>query len=184
MRTLESSLAEHIETMNTVEQLATPIKQAMSLIEACFKNGSSLFACGNGGSASDAQHFASELSGRFEQTRPGYPAIALTTDSSALTAIANDFGFDRIFARQLESLGREGDVLVVISTSGNSANMTEVVRQAKKQKISTIALVGRDGGELAPLADVSIVVPAQRTSRIQEAHIFILHYLCEIFEPA
>lgn len=184
MRSLESSITEHLDTMKMVSELEAPIKQAMNLIDETFKNGNSLFACGNGGSASDAQHFASELSGRFEQNRPGFPAIALTTDSSALTAIANDYGFDRIFARQLESLGRAGDVLVVMSTSGNSSNMSETVRQAKKQNIKTIALVGRDGGELAPLADISIVVPAQRTSRIQEAHIFILHYLCEIFEPA
>ena len=138
--------------------------------------------CGNGGSASDAQHFASELTGRFEKDRAGYAAFALTTDSSALTAIGNDYGFDRVFARQLESVGHANDVLMVISTSGNSKNLLETVNQAKKQNIKTIALVGRDGGALKELTDCAIVVPGERTSRIQEAHIFILHYICQAFE--
>ncbi|MDH5544462.1 MAG: SIS domain-containing protein [Gammaproteobacteria bacterium] len=183
MQSFQNSLTEHLDTFNVLHELASPAEQAARVIAATFKMGNSLFVCGNGGSAADAQHFASELSGRFEKTRPGYPAIALTTDSSALTAIANDFGYERIFARQLESLGRQNDLLLVISTSGNSANLREAVHQAKSQKIATIGLLGRDGGELAPIVDLPVIVPGERTSRIQEAHIFLLHYFCEIFEP-
>jgi D-sedoheptulose 7-phosphate isomerase len=179
---LSAALEEHQAVMSQLNQLEQPLQAAVDAMSDSFASGGTVYACGNGGSASDAQHFAAELTGRFEQTRLGYPAIALTTDTSALTAIANDFGFDRIFARQLESLGRKGDVVILISTSGNSSNLMETCRQAKSQGITTIGLVGRDGGELAQAVDVPIIVPGQRTSRIQEAHIFILHFLCEAFE--
>jgi len=179
---LEKALEQHQAVMSTLVELHEPIAKSVQMMDRCFANGGTVYVCGNGGSASDAQHFAAELTGRFEQTRRGYPAVALTTDTSALTAIANDFGFDRIFARQLESLGHKGDVVILISTSGNSSNLMETCRQAQSQGIATIGLLGRDGGELAKAVDVPLVVPGQRTSRIQEAHIFLLHYLCEAFE--
>ncbi len=179
---LQAAINEHITALKQVESLLTPINQAIEMLQVCFQAGKKVLVCGNGGSASDAQHFASEFTGRFEKNRPGYPAFALTTDSSALTAIANDYGFDQIFARQVESVGCAGDVLLVISTSGNSNNLLEVVRQASQQNINTIGLLGRDGGELKNLVDAPIVVVAQRTSRIQEAHIFILHFICQAFE--
>lgn len=183
-KTLSAALLEHRKTMEAVAGLDVVIDQAADTLKICFDSGRTVFVCGNGGSASDAQHFAAELTGRFERDRAGFPAIALTTDTSAITAIGNDYGFDRIFARQLESLGRQGDVLIVISTSGNSSNLLETVKQAKGQNIETIGLLGRHGGELAKVVDLAITVPGERTSRIQEAHIFILHHLCEAFEPA
>lgn len=179
---LDVALNEHQTVISSLSSLESEIKTAVEMMTACFANGGTVYVCGNGGSASDAQHFAAELTGRFEKTRKGYPAVALTTDTSALTAIANDFGFDRIFARQLESLGRESDLLFLISTSGNSSNLLETCRQAKAQGIKTIGLLGRDGGELKQFVDLALVVHGERTSRVQEAHIFLLHFLCEAFE--
>lgn len=179
---LRSAIEEHTDVLSNVINLGTTIDQAISLIDDAFRRKNKVLSCGNGGSASDSQHFASELTGRFEKDRKGFPAFSLTTDTSALTAIGNDYGFDRVFARQVESVGHEGDVLLVISTSGNSANLIETVSQAKKQNISVIGLLGRDGGKLKSLVDVPIVVEGHRTSRIQEAHIFVLHYICQFFE--
>jgi len=179
---LRSAIDEHVNVIAQLELLLKPIEDAIALINTAFKQQKKLLACGNGGSASDAQHFASELTGRFEMDRKGYPAFSLTTDTSALTAIGNDYGFTRVFARQVESIGQEDDVLLVISTSGNSENLLETVVQAKKQKIKTIGLLGRDGGELGKLVDIAIIVNGDRTSRIQEAHIFILHFFCQYFE--
>ncbi|MDH5256792.1 MAG: SIS domain-containing protein [Gammaproteobacteria bacterium] len=179
---LRTAIAEHVEVLNQLEILLEPIQKATAFIDTAFKQNKKVMACGNGGSASDAQHFASELTGRFEMDRRGYPAFSLTTDTSALTAIGNDYGFNRVFARQLESIGQENDVLLVISTSGNSENLLETVSQAKKQNIKTIGLLGRDGGKLGQLVDVPIIVNGSRTSRIQEAHIFILHFICQYFE--
>ncbi len=181
--TLEAALEQHRQAMAAVAAQAGAIAEAGARLQAVLAAGGTVYVCGNGGSAADAQHFAAELTGRYERDRPGYPAVALTTDSSALTAIANDYGFERIFARQLESLGRSGDLLVVISTSGNSPNLLEACRQARRQGIATIGLLGRDGGALAEAVDNAIVIAAERTSRIQEAHIFVLHQLCEPFEP-
>jgi len=181
-QSLNQAIAEHVDTLNLVMNLDAPIQQTIKLIQAALASGNKLMVCGNGGSASDSQHFASELTGRFEKDRKGYAAFSLTTDTSALTAIGNDYGFNRLFARQIESIGHEDDILVVISTSGNSENLLEAVSQAKSQNIKTIALTGRDGGKLKSEADVSIVVPGERTSRIQEAHIFILHFICQAFE--
>ena len=183
MQSLTDAIAENIESSQRLSVLEPTILAAAKKIRQTFQGGNRLFVCGNGGSAADAQHFASELTGRFEKHRPGFPAFALTNDTSAMTAIANDYGYESIFARQLGSLGSKGDVLLVISTSGNSPNLIEAVRQAREQGITTIGLLGRDGGALALQVDISVVVPGVRTSRIQESHIFILHYLCEIFEP-
>jgi len=179
---LRSAIAEHVDVLQQVNGLLAPIEKAVLLIDAAFKLNNKVLSCGNGGSASDSQHFASELTGRFEMDRKGYPAFSLATDTSALTAIGNDYGFNRVFARQLESIGQKNDVLLVISTSGNSENLLETVSQAKKHGIKTIGLLGRDGGELAKVVDVAIVVKGNRTSRIQEAHIFILHFICQHFE--
>ncbi len=179
---LRSAINEHIAVLQQIESLCHPIQEVIELIDAAFKQKKKVMSCGNGGSASDSQHFASELTGRFEMDRKGYPAFSLTTDTSALTAIGNDYGFNRVFARQVESIGHEGDVLLVISTSGNSANLIETVSQAKKQNIKTIGLLGRDGGKLGQLVDVPIIVSGERTSRIQEAHIFVLHFICQYFE--
>jgi D-sedoheptulose 7-phosphate isomerase len=138
--------------------------------------------CGNGGSAADAQHLASELTGRFVADRRPLAAMALSTDSSALTSIANDYAFDQVFERQLRGLGRAGDVLIAISTSGNSANVVRAVAAARELRIDTIGLLGRDGGMLRPLCDIALVVPSETTARIQEVHIFLGHTLCAMVE--
>ena len=139
---------------------------------------------GNGGSAADAQHFAAELVGRFERDCPGMAAVALTTDACVLTSVANDYGFERIFARQVEALGRAGDVAVAISTSGGSANVIEAVREAVSRGLHTVALTGRDGGALGGMVQVHINVPHDTTCRIQEVHMTLLHAICEIVERA
>lgn len=180
---LEQKLTEHIAVFQQLNAIQADIFQAASLVSDACKNGHTVFACGNGGSAADAQHFAAELTGRYVTDRQSYAGIALTTDTSALTAIANDYGYDRVFARQLEGLGRNGDVLVAISTSGNSKNVIEAVNTAKTKGIKTIGLLGHHGGQLNALTDISIVVPSTTTARIQEAHIFILHAFCEPLEP-
>ena len=158
------------------------IVEAAVLIGDCLAAGGKLLLFGNGGSAADAQHLAAEFVGRFVVERPGLPAIALTTDSSILTAVANDYGFERVFARQIEALGRPGDVAIGISTSGNSPNVIEAVNKAKKQNLKTIGLSGKDGGLLARASNVSVTVPAANTARIQECHIAIGHIWCELVE--
>lgn len=177
-----AAIAEHQATINQLAALEPALLAAVGMMRASFAQGGTIYVCGNGGSAADAQHFAAELTGRFERDRRGYASVALTTDTSALTAIGNDYGFDHIFSRQLESLARKGDVLVAISTSGNSSNVLAAVEKAKQMGIGTVGLLGRDGGALAKHVDVPLVVPGARTSRIQEAHIFILHCLCEPYE--
>lgn len=141
-----------------------------------------LFIAGNGGSAADAQHFAAELVGRFQANRRALACIALSTDTSNLTAIGNDFGFSAVFARQIEALGQPGDSFIGISTSGNSENIIAAVRQAKQQGMTTIGLLGRDGGALVSLVDHAVVIPDATTARIQEAHIFVLHYWADLIE--
>jgi len=177
-----SAIQDHVDTIQKLISNKDAVYDAIQAMQTAFKQGSKVFACGNGGSASDAQHFTSELTGRFEKERLGYPAIALTMDAMAITAIANDYGFERVFARQIESLGKSGDVLFLISTSGNSENLLFAVSQAKKQNIKTIGMLGRDGGELRNQVDCAIIVNSNRTSRIQEAHIFLLHFICQAFE--
>jgi D-sedoheptulose 7-phosphate isomerase len=156
--------------------------ESVSRMSRVLAYGGRIFVCGNGGSAADAQHFASELTGRFEKDRRGYAAIALTTDSSALTAIGNDFGFEFVFSRQLEALSRRGDLLLAISTSGNSVNVVQAVNYAHNHELHSIGLLGRDGGKIAGMVDLPLIVPVQSTARIQEAHIFILHLLCKLLE--
>jgi D-sedoheptulose 7-phosphate isomerase len=168
--------------LKVVGNCGRQIVEAALLIRDCLAAGRKLLLFGNGGSAADAQHLAAEFVGRFVVERPGLAAIALTTDSSILTAVANDYGFERVFARQIEALAQPGDVVIGISTSGNSANVLEAMNQAANQKLKTMALSGKDGGLLASASDVSVTVPAANTARIQECHIAIGHIWCELVE--
>ena len=164
------------------EVLSKPIADAVSAIVGCITAGGKVLACGNGGSASDAQHFAAQFVGRFERERPGLAAISLSTDTSILTAIGNDYDFNAIFAKQVQALGNPGDVLLAISTSGNSANMLAAVEAARAKELTVIALTGRQGGKMRGLlteTDVHICVPHERTARIQEVHILALHCICD-----
>ena len=164
------------------EILSKPIADAVSALVGCITGGGKVLACGNGGSASDAQHFAAEFVGRFERERPELGAIALTTDSSILTAIANDYDFERVFAKQVRGLGQAGDVLLAISTSGNSANVLAAIEAAHEREMTVVALTGRGGGKMGQAlreTDVHICVPHERTARIQEVHILAIHCLCD-----
>lgn len=179
---IHQAIAGHRQALELLPPLAPAIEACAQKMAAVFAAGGKLLICGNGGSAADAQHLASELTGRFELDRPGFPAFALTTDSSALTAIGNDYGFERLFARQVESVAASGDLLITISTSGHSANLLAAVAAAQAKGVHTVALSGRDGGSLAQAVDLAITVPAERTSRIQEMHLLIVHLLCELLE--
>ena len=164
------------------EILSKPIADAVSALVGCITGGGKVLACGNGGSAGDAQHFAAEFVGRFERERPGLAAIALTTDTSILTAVANDYSFDVIFAKQVQALGAPGDVLLAITTSANSANVVAAVEAARAKDMTVIALTGHKGGKLREMlqeTDVMICVPHERTARIQEVHLLVLHCLCD-----
>jgi len=167
------------------ETLPATIAAAGTALAEALRGGHKALACGNGGSAADAQHFAAEIVGRFERERPGMPAIALTTDTSALTAIANDYDFDRVFSKQVEALGAKGDVLLAISTSGNSKNVIEAVKAAHSKGLTVIALTGRDGGALGKMllpGDFHVNVAHPRTMRIQEMHLTVVHCLCEVVD--
>ena len=158
------------------------VDSAGDIFTQCYQSGGKALFCGNGGSAADAQHLAAEFVGRYQYDRPSIPAIALTVDTSALTAIANDYGYDAVFARQLSGLAVGGDVLIAISTSGNSASVLEAVKTAKTMGVKTIGLTGQGGGKLASLCDVSICVPSEQANHIQEMHIAVGHYLCGLVE--
>lgn len=178
-RIFRESIRVKEETFKTNDE---KIVQAIeSILESFRRNGKILFF-GNGGSAADSQHIAAEFIGRFKKERRALPAIALTTDTSILTALGNDYGFDVIFARQIEGLGNRGDVAFGISTSGNSKNVIEGIKQAKKMGLKTISLTGCGGGKVARLTDISIIVPSMETARIQESHICIAHAICELAE--
>ena len=157
----------------------TELQQMADICREAIRNGHKILFCGNGGSAADSQHLAAEFVGRFVKERQGLPAIALTTDTSILTAVGNDYGYDEVFRRQVEALGREGDVLVGISTSGNSANVVKAFKQAKEQGLNVLALTGPKESKMSALADVTLRVPAQVTARVQECHIMIGHMICE-----
>ena len=164
------------------EILAKPIADAVNALVGCITAGGKVLACGNGGSAADAQHFAAEFVGRFERERPGLAAIALTTDSSILTAIGNDYDFNAIFSKQVQALGAPGDVLLCFTTSGNSANVLAAVEAAHAKEMTVVALTGRGGGQMREAlteTDVHICVPHERTARIQEVHLLTLHCLCD-----
>jgi len=158
------------------------IKGIADLIIECLKKGGKVILCGNGGSAADAQHIAAEFIGRFKRDRTALAAISLTTNSSVLTSLANDYGYDVVFSKQVEALAQKNDILIGISTSGKAKNVALALKQAKKSNIKTVALTGGDGGDLAKLADVSFIVPSAITARIQEAHITVGHIICELVE--
>ena len=184
---LEGRVATHFAASAELKRvaaqaLAAPIARAAALMVAALSAGGKILACGNGGSAADAQHFAAELVNRFETERPPLAAVALTTDTSTLTSIANDYAYEQVFEKPLRAIGRKGDVLLAISTSGNSASVLAAVRAARELGIATVALSGRGGGRLAALLwpqDVHICVPHQNTARIQEVHLLTLHCLCD-----
>jgi len=185
--TLEQRVAEHFNDSATLKlaaakKLAAPIARATTLMADALRAGGKVLACGNGGSAADAQHFAAELLNRFEIERAPLAAIALTTDSSTLTSIANDYAYEQVFSKQVRGLGRRGDALLAISTSGNSRNVIEAMQAAHELGVHVVALTGAGGGKMAALIspeDVHICVPHKRTSRIQEVHLLVLHCLCD-----
>jgi len=177
-----------LESISVKEELLrsgiSAIIQITEVVKECLKKGGKVMVFGNGGSASDSQHIAAELVGRFKKERTAMPAIALTVNTSVITSIANDYSYDVIFSRQIEALGQKNDVAIGISTSGKAKNVATGIRQAKKMGIKTVALTGGDGGDLAKLADVSLLVPSSVTARVQEAHITIGHIICELVEES
>ncbi|MDD5240720.1 MAG: D-sedoheptulose 7-phosphate isomerase [Sulfuricella sp.] len=180
---IHRNIAEHIQTIELVRgSLIGATQRIGHLVSQSLSSGGTLFWCGNGGSAADSQHLAAELVGRFKKNRRPLRSVALTTDTSVLTCVANDYSYEDIFARQLEALGRSGDVLLAISTSGNSENVIRAIKTAKSMGITTIAWLGKDGGSCKDLADHALVIPSDSTARIQEAHILIGHILCELVE--
>jgi D-sedoheptulose 7-phosphate isomerase len=183
---VKEHFAESVATKQAATELLAPaIARAGQLMAQSLLDDGKIFSCGNGGSAADSQHFAAELLNRFEMERPGLPAIALTTDSSTLTSIANDYAYEDIFAKQITALGRDNDVLLAISTSGNSENVNRAIDAAHERAVNVVALSGRDGGRMALLLsddDVEIRVPAERTARIQEVHLVVLHCLCDLID--
>ncbi|MEY2545211.1 MAG: D-sedoheptulose 7-phosphate isomerase [Verrucomicrobiota bacterium] len=180
---LRNALDAGAATLKSLREIEAQVAKAAELIANCLTSGNKVLACGNGGSAADCADFCTELACRFVQDRQPYPALNLSQGGSLLTATGNDYGFDEIFARQVRAFGRPNDVLVAISTSGKSANIRRALEEARALKLKTIALLGRDGGECASIADVDLVVKGEATARIQEAHKFLLHVLCEICEP-
>jgi D-sedoheptulose 7-phosphate isomerase len=177
VRVLKDAAAAH----ERMTESAAVVAEAAGVIAAALKQGRTVFAFGNGGSAADAQHFTAELVGKYERERKPWPAIALTTDSSAMTSVANDFGFDKVFARQIEALGRPGDIAIGITTSGSSPNVLRGLEAAKERGLVTIALTGR-GGRAGPIAAHHVAVNEERTSRVQEVHATVLHVFCELVE--
>jgi phosphoheptose isomerase len=181
---LKSAIGAATKSLQSVADLESQIAQAAELVSSCLTNGGKVLACGNGGSAADAADFCTELACRFIEDRRPYPAMNLSQGGSLLTATGNDYGFDEIFARQVRAFGNPGDVLIAITTSGQSKNIKRVIEEARDRKLKTIALLGRDGGSTAGLADVDVIVEGDSTARIQETHKFILHVICEICEAS
>ena len=183
MASLTAGLRELADTATrTADAMADDIGRAAEMVRRTVRRGGTLFFCGNGGSAADAQHLATEYVVRYARERRAYPAVALTTDTSLLTAAGNDYGFEHVFARQVEALARPGDLLIVHSTSGNSPNVLRAVEAARGRGVSTLALSARDGGRLRELVDHCVIVPTERTDRAQEIHLCIGHLICELVE--
>ena len=179
---LKNAVAAAEETLRSLLHLDAKLAKAADLIEQCLRGGNKLLVCGNGGSAADASHFATEFVVRFMKDRPAYPAICLTGDGGLLTAAGNDYGFDEIFARQVAAFGLPGDLLICLTTSGKSRNVERALQEAKARKLKTIAFLGRDGGSTIGMADLDLLVRGDLTARIQEAHQLLLHVLCETVE--
>lgn len=184
MSIFTDELKAHLEVANSVISIDEAVMSLANLALQTLKNGNKILICGNGGSAADAQHFAAELTGRYKSERISLPAIALTTDTSAITAIGNDYGYDEVFARQLSGVGNSGDLLIGISTSGNSTNILKALQIAKQKGIKTAGLSGKGGGEMNSLCDINVVVPSNDTARIQEMHILIIHTICAAIDGA
>jgi len=182
MENLLNCINEHIKVAEKTKKILPLIKKVGEICVKSLKNGNKIIICGNGGSAADAQHIAAELSGRFKKERKALAGIALTTDTSALTAIGNDYGFEYIFSRQVEAIGRKDDVLIAISTSGNSKNVIKAIESAREIGMRVITLIGKDGGEMRNLGDVNIIIPSDNTPRIQEMHIMIGHMICNFID--
>ena len=179
---LQRAIAESVETLKSLTSLERQLNEAIEAVAECLAQGHKLLICGNGGSAADAAHLATEFVVRFVSDRPAYPAICLSNDGGALTAAGNDYGFDEVFARQVAAFGRATDVLICLTTSGNSRNIQRALAEAKGRGLKSIALLGRDGGATRGVADIELVVQGQSTARIQEAHMLLLHVLCEAVE--
>ncbi|RLA27631.1 MAG: phosphoheptose isomerase [Gammaproteobacteria bacterium] len=183
---IQEHFAESIAVKQaSAEQIVQSIAKAGQLMSQSLLDDGKILSCGNGGSAGDAQHFSAELLNRFEMERPGLPGMALTTDSSTITAIANDYSYEEIFAKQVRALGRKNDILLAISTSGNSENVSRAIVAAHEREMQVVVLSGRDGGRMADLledGDIEIRVPATRTARIQEVHLVVLHCLCDLID--
>lgn len=175
---------ESIETERHVHSLASKIAESAKIMIHSLKGGNKILICGNGGSASQSQHFAGELVGRFEAERVALPCISLTTDTSIITAMSNDYGFNFAFERQIKAIGKKSDVLIAISTSGNSENIIRAVEQAKLDEIKVITLLGRDGGKMKENGDINIIIPGTNTARIQESHLLILHIFAKLIEDS
>ena len=186
IKLIEQAFAESIKTkQDALAVIASPMSDAALLMTSALVSGNKILTCGNGGSAADAQHFSSELINRYERERQPLPAIALTTDSSTLTSIANDYDYDLIFSKQIRALGQTNDILFAITTSGSSANLIQAIHAAHEREVKVVALTGRDGGEVGALMhtnDIAIRVPGPSTARIQEVHLVVLHCLCQLID--
>lgn len=182
-REIKDHLESHLRVINAIELELTPlIAELATLLVDTFSHGGKLFVMGNGGSAADAQHFAAEIVGRFKMERKALPAIALSTDTSIITAIGNDYGFEKIFSRQIEALAEPGDIALGISTSGNSPNVLQALKLAREKGCRTVGLLGKDGGVIRSACDIALVVASADTPRVQEGHITIIHILCDLLE--
>ena len=179
---LNRTINDSVRTLKSLKDVEPQLSRAADLIDQCLRAGNKLLVCGNGGSAADASHFATELVVRFANDRTALPAICLASDSGILTAAGNDYGFDEIFARQVAAFGVPGDVLICLTTSGKSKNLIRALEEAKARKLKTIAFLGRDGGSTIGIADLDLLVKSDSTARVQEAHQLLLHVLCEVIE--
>ena len=179
---LNRAIDDLVRTLESLKNLEPEVTRATGLIEECLRAGNKLLVCGNGGSATDASHFATEFVVRFAKDRRAFPAICLAGDAGILTAAGNDYGFDEIFARQVAAFGAQGDVLICLTTSGKSKNVVRALQEAKARQMKTIAFLGRDGGSTVGIADLDLLVKSDSTARVQEAHQLLLHVLCELIE--
>ena len=182
--TFEKALSDTVKTLGALAQIRPSIDAAGELVLGTLRAGGRLLICGNGGSAAEAAHFATELGGRYQGTRRSLPAIALSSDGSLVTCIGNDFGFEQVFSRQISGLAKPGDLVVVLTSSGNSGNIVDALQEAKRLGLKSIAFLGRGGGKAKGLATCELLVPGDRGASAQECHLFLIHYLCELVEPS